>query len=134
MGNCLCQILSKKVFTCSVPYDLNYANNLTNIYVIHAYTHMYVSCMYVCIYAKMQLDCLRMVELWETFLFLLLFITFFNSLIEKRSGRRLCLKKLKNSLPRFLVPILEEIFFFFLKKRDLENYTIYVDTWDKVLI
>ena len=48
MGNCLCQILSqkaKKVFICSVPYDLNYVNNLINIYVIPAYIYMYV-CMY----------------------------------------------------------------------------------------
>lgn len=47
MGKGLCQKLSqkaKKGFVCSVPYDLNYVNNLTTIYIIYAY-HI---CMYVC--------------------------------------------------------------------------------------
>ena len=33
---------STKVLICSVPYDLNYVNNLTTIYIVYAYTYMCV--------------------------------------------------------------------------------------------
>ena len=63
MGNCLCQILSekaKKVFICSVPYDLNYVNNLINIYVIPAYIYIYI---YIYIYVCMP-TCSLIVSEW----------------------------------------------------------------------